>query len=246
MITPLQLKKVFPACHDPNAWCRVFTMELPTFEITTQARIAAWVAQCGYESGSFNKLRESGSYTAVRLMAVWPKRFPTLASAKPYEYNPEGLLNMIYANELGNGPEGSRDGLLYRGGGLIQLTGRANYREIGKALGLPLESLPKMILQPNIAARTSCYFWKLHDLNAAADQEDFAYITKKINGALEGEAARLGYYTAAKALLNEPAVARGFLPGAAADQVKVLTTPGPRPGSVPPGTIDGVMNPLAG
>src|ERR1019366_3015822 len=140
MITPLQLKTIFPRCHDPNAWCRIFTMELPAFEIDTPARVAAWVAQCGYESSSFNKLRETGSYTAKRLMEVWPKVFPTLEAATPYEYRPEELLNMIYANELGNGPANSRDGLIYRGGGLIQITGRANYRQVGVALGLPLES----------------------------------------------------------------------------------------------------------
>ena len=262
MITPIQLKKLFPMCRDPNAWVRQFTIELPAFGITdNNARLAAWLAQCGYESQSFNTLRESGSYGRVtknaagatvydlynekRLMAIWPHKFPTLASTQPYIQNPEGLMNYVYANILGNGDTNTRDGTLYRGGGLIQITGRANYREVGKALNVPLESMPKMIEQPAIATRTAGYFWKIHDLNAAADAGDFAHITKKINGALTGEAEREQYWLLAKALLAVPAAPKGVAPGPAPGQVKVATTPGKAPGSVPPGTVDGVNDPLA-
>ena len=132
-------------CRDPNAWVRQFTIELPAFGITdNNARLAAWLAQCGYESQSFNTLRESGSYGRVtknaagatvydlynekRLMSIWPHKFPTLLSTQPYIQNPEALMNYVYAGVLGNGPTESRDGTLYRGGGLIQITGRANYR----------------------------------------------------------------------------------------------------------------------
>jgi putative chitinase len=258
MITPLQLKKLFPACRDPNAWCRIFTMELPAFGITdNNARLAAWLAQCGYESQSFNTLRESGSYgrvtknaagatvydiyTEKRLMELWPRKFPTLESTQPYIQNPEGLMNYVYANMLGNGASSSRDGTIYRGGGLIQITGRANYRQVGQALGLNLESMPKMIEQPAIACRTSGYFWKLHDLNTAADAGDFEFITKKINPALQGEADRVKYWEAAKTLLAVPAIVKGPPPGPAPNQpAKVQTTPGKPPGPVPAGTIDGV------
>ncbi len=257
MITPMQLKKLFPACRDPNAWVRQFTIELPAFGITdTNARLAAWLAQCGYESQSFNTLRESGSYgrvtknaagatvydlyTEKRLMAIWPHKFPTPESTQPYIQNPEGLMNYLYANILGNGDTNTRDGTIYRGGGLIQITGRSNYREVGNALGLNLESMPKMIEQPAIAVRTSGYFWKIHDLNTAADAGDFAHITKKINGALTGEAEREQYWLLAKALLAVAPPRNDFKPGPTPGQVKVLTTPGNRPGPVPKGTIDGV------
>jgi putative chitinase len=257
MITPIQLKKLFPTCRDPNAWVRVFTMQLGEFGILeNNARLAAWIAQCGYESQAFNTLRESGSYGRVtknaagatvydlynekRLMAIWPHKFPTLLSTQPYIQNPEGLMNYVYANVLGNGDTNTRDGTLYRGGGLIQITGRANYREVGRALGIPLESMPKMIEQPAIAARTAGYFWKIHDLNAAADAGDFAHITKRINGALTGEAEREAYWIQAKALLAVAPPRNDFKPGPTPGQVKVSTTPGNAPGSVKPGTIDGV------
>jgi putative chitinase len=263
MITPIQLKKLFPMCRDPNLWCRIFTMELRAFGILdNDARLAAWLAQCGYESQSFNTLRESGSYGRVtknaagatvydiynekRLMAIWPHKFPTLVSTQPYIQNPEGLMNYVYANVLGNGDTATRDGTIYRGGGLIQITGRANFREVGIALGLNLESMPKLIEQPAIAARTAAYFWKLHDLNTAADDGDFAYVTKRINGHMTGEADREQYWVLAKALLAVPAAIKGTAPGPVPNQVKVSTTLGNRPGPVPAGTIDGVMNPAAG
>jgi putative chitinase len=263
MITPIQLKKLFPMCRDPNVWCRIFTMELPAFGILeNDARLAAWLAQCGYESQSFNTLRESGSYGRVtkndagatvydlysekRLMEIWPSKFPTLASTQPYIQQPEALMNYVYANVLGNGPTFSRDGMIYRGGGLIQITGRANYRAVGMGLNLNLESQPKLIEQPNVACRVAGYFWKIHDLNAAADAGDFDHITKKITGSMTGAAERTKYWIAAKAILAVPAMVKGTPPGPAPNQPpKVQTTPGTPPGSVPAGTLDGVMNPLA-
>ena len=260
MITPLQLKRVFPACHDPNAWVRIFTMELPAFEITTPARLAAWIAQCGYESQSFNVLRESGAfgrkitnprggaaydvYSEKRLMEIWPNKFPTLESTQPFIQQPEALLNYVYANELGNGPPNTRDGFIYRGGGLIQLTGRGNYREIGDKLGIKLEAMPKLIEQQNIAARTSCYFWKLHNLNAAADAGDIDAITKRINGAMTGAAERRAYYAAACVQFSAPpAFIKGAPPGPAPNQVRAALSPGPAPGPVRPGTLDGMHTP---
>lgn len=259
MITPLQLKKLFPTCRDPNAWVRVFTMELPAFGITdNNDRLAAWLAQCGYESQEFNTIRESGAYgrkskTAAgatvydvysekRLQSIWPHKFPTLESTQPYIQQPEALMNYVYANVLGNGPEESRDGMRFRGGGVIQITGRANYREVGRALGLNLESMPKLVEQPNIACRVAGYFWKIHDLNDAADAGDFAYITKKINGALTAEAEREAYYKAALTMLGMPGPAKGRAP-APGPQPTMKSTPGPAPGPVPFGTQDGVDTP---
>ncbi len=272
MITPIQLKKLFPACRDPNPWVRVFTQELPAFGITdNNARLAAFLAQTGYESQHFNTIRESGAYgrvtksaqgattydlyTEKRLMQIWPHKFPTIESTQPYIQQPEMLLNYVYAGVLGNGDVNTRDGFMYRGGGLIQITGRANYREVGEKLGLPLENMPRMIEQPAVDVRTAGYFWKLHDLNAAADAGDavdFEHITKKINGALTGEADRVKYWEAAKALLAVPAAQKGTAPGPALgdttgnfEDKRVKTTLGNRPGPVPKGTIDGRADPLS-
>lgn len=85
----------------------------------------------GEAGSSLKPIAENLNYTASRLMQVWPSRFPTLESAKPYARNPQKLANKVYAGRIGNGPESSGDGWRYRGRGLVQITGRANYRKFG-------------------------------------------------------------------------------------------------------------------
>lgn len=198
MITPMQLKAVFTYCRNPGVWCRAIGQIAAEFELDkpgpdgTLDRLAMFLAQCGYESESFNQLREVLSYRTVeQLRAVFPREFPTDDAAQRYVMNPAGLGNFIYAGKNGNGDVPSGDGYKYRGGGLIQLTGRENYREVGKALGLDLEIRPQQITLEPIAARTAGFFWVQNDLNAAADAGDFDHTTKRINGsAMEGAKER--------------------------------------------------------
>lgn len=206
MITPLQLKAVFPATRNPGVWCRVFDRMADEFDLRPYNRLAMFLAQCGYESTSFNVLRERMSYQTVeKLMAVFGKHFPTVESALPYVLNPAGLANYVYANRLGNGDPGSGDGQMYRGGGLIQLTGRANYKAVGDAIGVDLIMRPKQIETEPVAARSAGYFWKMHDLNAAADEGDFDYTTKKINGqAMLGHVDRKILWEKLLKVLNAP------------------------------------------
>lgn len=184
MITPQQLHAVFPYCQNPGTWCRTFGQIVDEFELRPPNRLAMWLAQCGWESSSFNILRERLSYrTPAQLMAVYPHEFKDSASAMPYVLNPAGLANFVYAGKNGNGGPASGDGFKFRGGGLIELTGRANYKAVGGALSLDLEARPQRIEQPTIAARTAGFFWKQNDLNAAADEGDFDYTTRRVNGA---------------------------------------------------------------
>lgn len=196
MISPVQLKKVFPAVRNPGVWCRVFNQVVDEFDLRPVNRLAMWLAQCGYESMSFNVLRERLSYqTVAKLRAVFGHRFPDDESARKYVLNPQGLGNFIYANRLGNGDVTSGDGFMYRGGGLIMLTGRDNYKQVGDALALDLIGRPKQLETEIIAARTAGFFWKQNDLNAAADEGDFDYTTRKINGAaMLGAADRKAFW----------------------------------------------------
>lgn len=85
-------------------------------------RLQFFLAQLGHESSGLTVDEENLDYSAARLMAVWPSRFPTLAAAQPYAHNPRALANKVYGGRLGNiGPD---DGWKYRGRGYIQLTGR--------------------------------------------------------------------------------------------------------------------------
>ena len=98
--------------------------------------------------------------------------------------------------DLGNTEVG--DGKRYKGRGLIQITGRANYKECGDALGIDLIGEPDLLQQPDNACRSAAWFWKSHGLNQFADTGNFERITRKINGGLNGQADRLALWERAK------------------------------------------------
>ncbi len=101
---------------------------------------------------------------------------------------------------LGNDHEG--DGVRFKGRGLIQLTGRANYRRFGKRLGLPLESQPELAAEPAIAVTIACDYWKSRNINHFADIDDIDAVTRLVNGGSNGLAQRWAYLVRAKAVLN--------------------------------------------
>jgi putative chitinase len=206
VITPAQLKAAFPACRNPGIWCRAIGQVVAEFELDTPARLPMFLAQCGFESESFNVTREILSYrTVAQLRAVFPREFPTDDAAQRYVMNPVGLANFVYAGKNGNGDAASGDGFKYRGGGLIQLTGKGNYDGVGKALGLDLVVRPAQIIVESTAARTAGFFWKQNDLNAAADQGDFDYTTRRVNGlAMRGAADRKKFWQALMVAMGTP------------------------------------------
>ncbi|PSF33631.1 hypothetical protein C7H19_19795 [Aphanothece hegewaldii CCALA 016] len=102
--------------------------------------------------------------------------------------------------DLGNIYKG--DGVRYKGRGLIQLTGRANYRTVGKALGVDLEFEPTLVKVPIISARVAGYFWQSNGLNELADHNAFRRITKKINGGYNGIDDRVRRWERAKEILK--------------------------------------------
>jgi predicted chitinase len=101
---------------------------------------------------------------------------------------------------LGNTLAG--DGSRFKGRGPIQLTGRANYRTAGQALGVDLESNPRLAATPEVGFRVAGWFWRSHGLNELADIGDMRTITKRINGGLSGLADRLHHYQRARAALD--------------------------------------------
>ncbi|WP_374310511.1 peptidoglycan-binding protein [Methylocella sp.] len=100
---------------------------------------------------------------------------------------------------LGNIKPG--DGRRFKGRGLIQLTGRANYQKYGDLLGLDLIANPDLAAEPANALRIACQFWKNNDLNTLADQDNLVAITEKINGGQNGIESRRAYLSRAKAAL---------------------------------------------
>lgn len=123
---------------------------------------------------------ESGSLRYVR----------EIASGEAYEGR----------SDLGNTQPG--DGVRYKGRGLIQVTGRANYAQCGAALQLDLLAHPELLEEPLNACRSAAWFWKSRGLNELADRGDFKLITKRINGGYNGYQDRLTYYTRAQGVLS--------------------------------------------
>lgn len=230
MITPMQLRTVFPTCRNPGVWCRAIWQGLPGTGIDeTPTRLAMFLAQCGFESSSFNVMRELMSYsTPAKLRAAFPREITTDDLAQRYVMNPSGLANFVYANRNGNGDVASGDGFKYRGGGLLQLTGRGNYDAVGKAIARDLINRPNDIIIEAVALQTSAYFWNLKDLNAAADAGDFDHTTRAINGtAMLGAAERTALYVKMAAQLGAPT----------AQQVAVAAR------RAVPTPVDGLMDP---
>ncbi len=158
-------------------------------EINTPLRQAAFLGQIAHESARLSVVEENLNYSAERLCAVWPSRFPTPASAQPFARNPEALANKVYGGRMGNTAPGS--GWKFRGRGLKQLTGHDNYKALTAATGIDFVSNPDLLTQPAHAAMSAAWFWKANGCNALADKKDWASLTRKINGGTLGLAERI-------------------------------------------------------
>ncbi len=103
-----------------------------TSKVIDNRWLAYMLAIVFHETGAtMQPVTENFNYSAERLVEVWPTRFPTIASAKPFARNPRKLANKVYGGRLGNtAPD---DGWLYRGRGLPQITGKVNYDKFGIA-----------------------------------------------------------------------------------------------------------------
>lgn len=202
-ITPTQLHAIVPTLDLGRAaeLCVPLIGTFNEFGLSTIARRAAFIAQAAHESAGFSTFIENLNYSAGALNRVWPTIFP-VAIAAQYARQPERIANRAYANRIGNGPEASGDGWRYRGRGVFQLTGRANYLACGAALGLDLINHPELLEQPVNAFRSAGWFWNSKALSPLADIGAFTEITRRINGGYNGLADRQAYWTRAKQALG--------------------------------------------
>lgn len=157
-------------------------------DISTPERIAAFLAQLAHESGGFARTEEFLAYSAERLLQVFPSRVTEAQAVRLADQGPRAIANHVYARANGN--RGGDDGWNYRGRGLIQLTGRGNYREAGAAIGRDLEREPELAARENVAAAVAAWFWRSRGCNELADANAFTTITRRINGGTNGLADR--------------------------------------------------------
>ncbi|MET0340236.1 MAG: glycoside hydrolase family 19 protein [Polyangiales bacterium] len=161
---------------------------LPAHEIDTPLRVAHFLAQVLYESGNLARVVENLNYSAARLREVFPTRF-TPAQAAAYANQPMRIGNKVYADRLGNGSEKSGDGYRFRGRGLIQLTGRANYASFSAFIGVDVVRAPGKV-GTTYAVDSAVYFWSSRGLAVRADADDLAGVTRLVTGAQAGLAGR--------------------------------------------------------
>lgn len=165
-------------------WAPVFAAEITakTFSLGL-AEVDDFLGQVLHESAMLTRTEENLNYTtAERICAVWPSRFRTLDDAEPFVRNPAGLANRVYAGRMGNTDPG--DGWRYRGRGLLQVTGRDNYRATGKVVGMPLEKDPDLLLRPELALRVSIAWWEGNIPDAVVG--DIRRVTSRVNGGTHG------------------------------------------------------------
>ena len=175
---------------------------LATASINTELRLAHFLAQTATETGGYKSLEENLGYTAAGLMAIFPKYFPTLKSTIGFVMKPEAVALKVYSDRLGNGPAATGDGWDFRGRGLIQLTGRANYEARGEEANIPLENMPELAADPATSVKLACLFWTARAINVAADADDVVKVRKLVNGGGTGlDDAKIHLARAKKLLL---------------------------------------------
>ncbi len=198
------LRAIMPLASNDNIlkYLDALNMGINKFNIGSPLRAAHFIAQLAHESGSFKYSSENLNYSVRGLRSVFGKYFPTEEMAQAYARQPEKIANRVYANRMGNSDENSGDGWRYRGRGLIQLTGKENYLNCGRALGLDLVNHPDILGEdPQIAVAAAAWFWNTRKLSSYADQDDIISITKRINGGLHGIEDREAFLARAKAAL---------------------------------------------
>lgn len=188
--------------------------ELPTviekFNINNRYRLAHLLAQCCYESRNFQVLEENLNYSADGLLNVFPEYFPDSSKADRYAHIQEKIANYVYGNRLGNGPEDTGDGWLYRGRGAIQLTGKYNYIKLGEYIGINILANPTSVATDYALLSGAFFFnerkiWTICD-GGVSDSVIMA-VTSKVNSSLlglENRASLLAkFYTALKGNTND-------------------------------------------
>jgi putative chitinase len=188
-----------------DAMCEI----LPLWEIDTPERVAMFIAQCGHESNNFKVLSENLNYSAKALNSLFSKYFAKAGrDAEEYHRQPRKIANVIYANRMDNGDTESGDGWRFRGGGLIQLTGRYNYTKFAEDVEMTVDEAVEYVRTKKGALDSACWFWDTNDLNKWADACDVLGATKRINGGTIGLEDREKHYKHAMEVLGgdwEPA-----------------------------------------
>lgn len=208
-------RQILKGNPDADKWHAAMLEIFPKYDITTVERVAGFMAQCAHESNNFRTLEENLNYSEQALLKTFGRYFgaPPKQNAAEYARKPEKIANYVYMDKnrsasgaLGNVNEG--DGWKFRGRGLKQLTGRANYGAFAKTVGMTADEAAVYVATEKGAIESACWFWDTRKLNAYADRKDIVGMTKIINGGDIGLTDRTNRFNEALKILGSNAVAK--------------------------------------
>jgi putative chitinase len=166
-----------------QAWCAPFADEVQPDKFSAgESDLVAWLPQILHECSLLERLEECLSYNPERIVAVWPSRFPTLASAVPYSHTPQKLANLVYGGRMGNYLP--NDGYSFRGRCPIMLTGRGAYAHVGDLIGQSLESVPELMSERRYGLQAAVHWWE--DRIPDSMLSDQVKLRKRVNGGTIG------------------------------------------------------------
>src|SRR5688572_5636395 len=188
MITTDVLRRFAPKLKAPEVHAAALEAARKTSSVTSSRRLCHFMGQIFVETACLTTLEENLRYRdPARLDAIFSAVKGIADAEALIKLGPEAIANRVYANRNGNGNEASGDGWRYRGSGYKQLTGRRNFRDIGRIVGIDIENNPEMARDPIAAARIAFAYWDACKCSPLADDGDLEAITEKVNGP-----ARLG------------------------------------------------------
>jgi putative chitinase len=152
---------------------------------------------------NFTVLSENLNYRAETLEKLFSKYFSKAGrNAADYAKQPEKIANVIYANRMGNGDTASGEAYLFRGRGVIQLTGRDNYSAFALSIKMTLPDVIDYVQTKKGALESACWYWNSRKINLACDEGDIVKMTKLVNGGTIGLEDRRKHYEQALAVLG--------------------------------------------
>lgn len=207
LITRDVLARMVPQCVEPEVWAEVLGTRFTMAGIESNHEIALFLAHAGHESASFRQLEESLNYSVEALDKLFGRHRISTEEINQYgrrpgqKANQEQLGNILYGGEWGKRNLGNRefdDGYRYRGRGIFQLTGRANYERCAADTGLDIVRRPELLaVDPAAAAQSAFWFWGTHVTGG-----DVKKTTRQINGGYHGLADRIERYKRALHVLE--------------------------------------------
>lgn len=200
ILTKEQMKQMFPtvSATKRELYLPFLNLAMARFSINNERRVAMFCANLAVESNNLARWVENLNYSAKRLTEVFPRRFPTIASAAPFVGNPRLLANKIYGSRMGN-RAGTDDGFNFRGRCPIQATGREMYQELTRIFGaefrVDFTTDPDALLNPKFGfMAAAAIFAVVKGCNDESDAGLVKAVCKKINGGVNGLAERNANY----------------------------------------------------